>query len=365
MRFIRTFALLVALALPGAAAAAVQMQFAHYAPLSNALDQTAVTIRVNGADLLTNFRYGEQRGYLTLGPTGTYTIELVRGSVALVTASAQLTDGQRYTTIVLGNNQTRPVGLLLAQDLATPPGSGQTAVRVVNVAAFSSDTAELDVALRNVDGSVFAGMSDVPYAVPSNYTLVPSVTTSLAVTTDDGAPLAPARTVTFASGAIQTLLVAGDGTNQPVALHVLTDGDTSGGGLVDYSVNGAWTTGNAAGQGITLYPLPAERRLIGTWYTYNDNGTLQWYTLDSCRTPVGQPGCAAPNAFDNRRAVLAVYAPSGGRFLATNPVTLRIAGTLTIDFQSCTQATASYDVDGRTGTFSMQNLIAPPHCSIP
>lgn len=367
MRFIRTLAVLVALALPSLAAAAVQMQFAHFAPLSNSLDQTSVTIRVNGTEIVPNFRYGEQRGYFALGPSGNYTIELLRtgSTVPLVTASAQLVDGQRYTTIVLGNNQTRPVGLLLTQDFGTAPGPGQTAVRVINVAAFTTNTADLDVAVRNADGSVFAGMGDVPYAVPSNYTTIPAVTANLAVTTDEGAPLAPARAVSFASGSVQTLIVAGDGTNQPVALHLLTDGATGPSGFVDYSVNGAWTTGNATGQGITLFPIPAQRRLVGTWYTYNDNGTLQWYTLDSCRTPIGQPGCAAPNAFDNRRAVLSIYAPIGGRFLTTDPITLRVAGTLTIDFHSCTQATGTYDVDGRTGSFAMQNLIAPPSCTIP
>ena len=367
MRFIRSFAVLVALALPSLAAAAVQMQFAHYSPLASQPDQTAVTVRINGQDRVTNLRYGDQRGYVALGASGAYTIQVTRDGSPLETASgtAQLVDGQRYTLIVLGNNQTQPFGFALAQDFASAPAAGQASVRVINVAPFSANLADLDVAVRRPDGSIFFGMSDVPYGIASNYVTIPAQTATLRVTTDEGVLLAGDAARTFPSGTTNTLIVAGDGTRQPIALHVLTDGAPTGGGAVDYSVNGAWTTGNATGQGITLYPLPAERRLIGTWYTYNDNGTLQWYTLDSCRTPVGQPGCAAPNAFDNRSVVLAVYAPSGGRFLTTDPIALRLAGTLTIQFQSCSQATATYDVDGRSGTFSMQNLIAPPNCSIP
>lgn len=367
MRFIRFLAVLAALALPSLAAAAVQMQFAHYAPLSSSLDETAVTIRINGQDFATNLRYGEQRGYVPLGGSGAYTIQVFRNGSPLETASgtAQLVDGQEYSLIVVGNNATQPFGFALAQDLGSVPPAGQANVRVINVAPFSANAAELDVAVRRPDGSVFFGMGDVPYGIASNYVTIPAETANLRVTTDEGALLAAEAPQTFASGTTNTLVVAGDGTRQPIALHVLTDGATGGGGIVDYSVNGAWTTGSATGQGITLYPIPSERRLIGTWYTYNDNGTLQWYTLDSCRTPVGQTVCAFPAAFDNRRAVLAVYAASGGRFLTTDAIALRVAGTLTIDFQSCTQATASYDVDGRTGTFVMQNLIAPPNCSIP
>ena len=348
---VRFAAALAALLMPLAASAAVRMQFAHFAPLANTPDGTTLTMRVNGVDRVT-FRYGEQRGYLEHGA-----------------GTAQLVDGQLYSAIALGNNVTQPAGFLLSLDLQQS-SPNQAIVRVINVAAFSANRAELDVAVRRTNGQVFAGMSQVPYATPSNPVAITPETAALRVTN-------PANTTTlsgdfsfaFPANSITTLIVAGDNANQPVALYTMPGGSVTPGtgGTVDYSVNGAWTTGPANGQGIVLLPIPAERRLVGSWYTFAPSGgsAQQWYTLDSCRTPIGGAGCSFPNGFDNRTAVLAVYATSGGTFLGTGAVTTRVAGTLTITFESCSRANATYDVDGRTGSFVMANIIAPPNCTIP
>src|SRR5688572_33357228 len=112
----RFIAALAALLLPLAAGAAVRMQFAHFAPLASTPDGTTLTMRVNGVDRVT-FRYGEQRGYLELGGTGVYLIELVRNGSVLAAGTAQLVDGQLYSAIALGNNVTQPAGFLLSLDL--------------------------------------------------------------------------------------------------------------------------------------------------------------------------------------------------------------------------------------------------------
>ncbi len=355
--------LCAALVLPLGAHATVRMQFAHAAPLATEPDGTAVTLRINGQDVIPNFRFGDQRGYADLGGSGNYTIQIVRSGVVLVNANTTLVDGTLYSGIVLGNNTSRPLGLLITQDIGQAPAPGQAIVRAIHVGAF---TPAEDVAVRRTNGAVFAGIAQLAYAVPGNYAQIPAETASLRVTSvDGGRALSGDANITLAAGSTTTLLVAGD--NEHLAVRLMTmPGGTAPVGNVDHSVTGAWTTGNATGQGLTLMAVPAERRLIGTWYTYPPaGGAREWYTLDSCRTPVGQGGCAFPNAFDNRRAVLAIYAPSGGRFLTSDPITLRIAGTLTIDFQSCTQATATYELDGRSGSFAMQNLVTPPNCTIP
>ncbi|HVF34118.1 MAG TPA: DUF4397 domain-containing protein, partial [Candidatus Saccharimonadia bacterium] len=104
------FVALLALMSSYAASAAVRMQFGNYAPLTSSLDGTGVTVRVNGVDLVTNLRYGEQTGYINLGGTGGYNIQVFRsgGTGALVTANASFVDGQSYSGIILGNNQTQP-----------------------------------------------------------------------------------------------------------------------------------------------------------------------------------------------------------------------------------------------------------------
>lgn len=358
---------LLALSASYAASAAVRMQFGNYAPLTSSLDGTGVTVRVNGVDLATDLRFGEQTGYLSLGGSGGYSIQVFRsgGSGALVTANANLVDGQSYTGIILGNNQTQPFGLLIAVDTTLTPATGMALVRVIHAAPFSSNRAEMDISVRRADGTVFPGFERISYANISGYVQVPAQTVDLRVTSPDGTrPYVGNARVTLGAGTITTLVVGGDNINQPLSLFSMPASAVAG-GIVDQSVLGAWTTNNAPGQGITLFPIPSERRLVGTWYTYApQGGAVQWYTMDSCGTPIGQTGCAVPNAFDNRRAIMTVYAFSGGQFLGAAPVASRVAGTLTIEFQSCTRATATYNVDGRAGQFAMTNLLPQPGCTI-
>ncbi|HET9482790.1 MAG TPA: DUF4397 domain-containing protein [Xanthomonadales bacterium] len=364
--FIRYAAWLLALALPFSADATVLLRFAHAAPLSSAPGATALDFRINGQPVVAGMTYGTTTAYQGLGGSGNYTIEALRSgqTVPLVAATASLIDGQRYTLVALGNNQTQPFGLLLTQDTTTTPAPNSALLRVIHAAPYSATT-PLDITVRRAsDGTVLPGFERIPYANPSAYLQIVAQTLEMRVTTPDNSRTFVTGTVSLPAGSVTTVIVTGDGFNQPFELLVLRDSAISGGQVVDQSARGAWTTGNATGQGLTLFPIPEQNRLVGTWYTYTSTGALQWYTLDSCRTPVGQAGCAVPNGFDNDRAVLAVYAPSGGRFLTTDPVTLRIAGTLTVEFQSCTTATGTYNVDGQSGTFTMQNLIPPPTCTI-
>jgi hypothetical protein len=366
--FVRFLVPLLALVLSCAANATVLLRIAHEAPLSPNSGATTLDFRVNGQPVAVGMQYGQTTPYLSLGGSANYTIDAARGGsgTPLVVATAALLDGSRYTVVALGNNQTQPFGLLVVQDTTLTPAPNSALIRVVHAAPYSA-VSPLDISVvRASDGSVIAGLERIPYATPSAYVQIPALPLDLTIRNPDGTRSFVTRTgLTFPVGSVSTLIFSGDGLSQPFALTVLRDTAVTGDATVDQSASGAWTTGNAPGQGITLYPIPAQRRLVGTWYTYTPTGALQWYTLDSCGTPAGQSGCTLPNAFDNRRAVLTVYAPSGGRFLTTDPVALRVAGTLTITFSSCTSATATYDVDGRTGSFAMTNLIPAATCTIP
>jgi hypothetical protein len=367
-RHARFLLALFALALPCLAEAAVLLRIAHEAPLSPSAGATALDFRVNGQPVATGMQYGATTPYLAIGGSANYTIEAFRsGSPApLVSFTATLLDGSRYTLVALGNNQTQPFGLLILQDTTLTPAPNAALVRVIHAAPYSA-VSPLDISVvRASDGTPIAGLERIPYGNPSPYVQVSSIPFDITIRNPDGTrSFVTTSGLTLPAGSTSTLIFSGDGLNQPFAVTVLRDTAISGDSTVDLSVNGAWTTGNAPGQGITLFPIPSQRRLVGTWYTYTPTGALQWYTLDSCGTPVGQSGCTLPNAFDNRRAVLTVYAPSGGRFLTTDPTSLRVAGTLTLTFSSCTSASATYDVDGRTGSFAMTNLIPMPTCTIP
>lgn len=367
MRFRIILTALAALLLSTGVSAAVRVQLAHLAPLSSNVDATALTVRVNQNVVAQDLRYGDIRT-LDLGGTGTYnfTVSFANSSTTLVSGSVSATDGDQFTLIVVGNNVTQPLGLYFAADTSTTPPVGSSFVRILHVAPYASGN--IPVTVRNQSGTAISGLEALPYAGASPYISFVAANYDLRVTTLDSATtIVDPPPQTFLAGTVRQYAIAGDGVRQPFQFIPLVSNANAT--VVDYSAQGAWTTGNAPGQGITLYPIPGERRLTGAWYTFAPQGSqLQgqqvWYTLDTCGTPVGGTGCTNSGAFNNRTALMTVYQTTGGTFLGTTPTTTRVAGTLTITFQSCTQATASYDVDGRTGTFAMTNLLPIPNCTI-
>ena len=362
MRFRIFFIALAALLLSSAASAAVRVQLAHLAPLSSNAEATALTVRINGTALTPSLRYGDIRT-IELGGTGTYNFDVsfANSNTVLVGGAVSANDGEQFTMIIVGNNVTQPLGLYFAADSATTPPSGSAFVRFLHVAPYAAGN--IPVTVRTQAGTAVNGLESLPYAGTSPYISFVAANYDLRVTTLDSATtIIDPPPLTFVSGTVRQYAIAGDGVRQPFQLVPLVANAT--GSVVDYSAQGAWTTGNAPGQGITLYPIPNERRLTGAWYTFTPTGQQQWFTLDTCGTPTGATGCTNPAAFNNRTATMTVYQTTGGTFLGPTPTETRVAGTITITFQSCTQANATYSVDGRTGSFAMTNLLPVPNCTI-
>jgi CubicO group peptidase (beta-lactamase class C family) len=74
---------------------------------------------------------------------------------------------------------------------------------------------------------------------------------------------------------------------------------------LDQRFNGAWYDPDADGQGITLEISEDGSAIVGFWYTYDDNGTQRWFTMQGL--------------IGDDEAEVTIYETRGGAFLAGQP----------------------------------------------
>jgi hypothetical protein len=84
------------------AAENARITVAHFAPFASTVVSTSVTVRVNGADVITDFVFAETVSGISL-PAGIYTIELVPtgGITPALTITAPVSEGkgsQKYNS---------------------------------------------------------------------------------------------------------------------------------------------------------------------------------------------------------------------------------------------------------------------------
>ena len=356
---------LASLLLPSVADAAVRVQVGHFAPFAASREASAVTVRVNGADALQDFRYGDITPYVNLGNAGRYTIEVLPSgtSTVAIIATLDLADGD-YTVLAIGNGTLRPLELLpLADDNAMTP-AGSLRVRVVHAAPFSASEQDSEVSVRTDEGGIVGGLAKVGYRAVSPYLTLPAASYDLKVAKPDNSrnliDLAP---LALPAGAMLTVVATGDGVNQPLGFSAVPLGTLPIEDPVDSSRSGHWKDPQAETQGFAFTPLPGQNRLFGTWYTFGDAGEDLWLTLDSCGSAPGSTLCDRPGSFDNRRAVLTVYGVSGGTFRGAAAGQINVAGTATVEFSSCRRARVSYELgSGRSGSFDLDNLTPGEAC---
>ena len=89
---------------------------------------------------------------------------------------------------------------------------------------------------------------------------------------------------------------------------------------LDERFNGAWYNPQTSGQGLTLEVLDDGNRLIGFWYTYDDNGAKRWFIVNG--------------DINDTAAEVSIMHTSGGAFLQADPVEVSEWGTgrfITVD----------------------------------
>lgn len=209
---------------------------AHFAPFAPTLPATALSINVNGSEVLTGVQFNQASGYLVLsGPgvaPGSTQVDVYAPPATpppAISLTADLAADTDYTVAAIGDVVNQPLALLPLVDDNTAPAPGNIKLRVVHAAPFAASLPATAVSIRSQDGTVVAGLSNVQFGQASSYFEIPAGTVDLEIDTPDGATrLIDPAPVTLAAGTIATLFAVGDGSQQPLGVTaVFGDGTSS------------------------------------------------------------------------------------------------------------------------------------------
>ncbi len=348
-----------------------RVNVAHLAPFAGTLADTAVSIDVNGAEVLNGVQFKEASGYLPLATDGSAPgltlLEVFAppgAETPAISAEVDLAAETDYTVVAIGDGANQPLSLLPLVDDNSAPTSGNAKVRIVHSAPFAADLADTAVSIRTDAGDLVAGLTGVEFGMESGYIELPAATYDLNVATPDGATrlidLAP---IALNDGDIVTVFAIGDGVNQDLGFFALF-GDGSSANLptevpfttLNPGLNGAWYDPGTDGQGIMIEVFPEINTVFAAWYTYDTT------FADGDETAVigdsNQRWLTASGEFDGTTAELTLFNSTGGIFDQDNIVTTSEAGTLRIEFDGCRFATADYSVtdSGLSGSIDLQRV---------
>jgi hypothetical protein len=194
-----------------------RLKIAHLAPF--AMDpSTAVTVTVDGVELLTGVEFGDSTSYVSL-QHGTHLVEVYPpgSSTPAVSSTVTLDNNVDYTMIAVGGANGWPLELKLLEDDNTAPAAGFAKVQIGHLAPFAAGAANTLADVRLQDGTVI--LDDVPYGAIAGYLELAAGTYDLKITTPDGAvTLIDPVPVTLNDGDIVSVFAVGDGGNQALGV---------------------------------------------------------------------------------------------------------------------------------------------------
>jgi hypothetical protein len=211
----------------GTAAATARVTVGHFAPFAPNLAGTSVSIRVNGQVALQNVVFGQFTDYLTLGPAGRYTVEVLPTGTSTVAISAalDLANDTDYTVLAVGDGGNQPLALLPLVDDNSAPPAGQLKLRVVHAAPFANTLAATEVSVRDNAGNIVGGLGRVPFGVASGYLTVPAASYDLRIATPDGnTTLIDPKPANLPAGAIITLVATGGANGYGTGITAIAPG---------------------------------------------------------------------------------------------------------------------------------------------
>ncbi|MEM1081427.1 MAG: DUF4397 domain-containing protein [Pseudomonadota bacterium] len=224
--FLLTGLTTTALAGPGSAFVNV----AHLAPFADTVPATEVSVDVDGSEAVPSLFFNQSTGYVELSPAqegsnGDFSIDVdviapPTTGTAVISGTFDLEFGREYTIAAIGNGTLQPLGaLFLEDDQEMPLGSTGALLRIVHAAPFASVLADTEVSIRLQDGTVVAGLTNVPYGADSGFLSLPAGTYDLQVATPDGTTtLIDPLPVDLADGDMFTVYAVGDIINQPLGI---------------------------------------------------------------------------------------------------------------------------------------------------
>jgi len=289
-----------------------RVSVAHFAPFAEDIEDTSVSVYLNGTETLTDVKFKQFTEYLPL-PAGQYVVDIIpTGSdVIAITEIFVLEDEMDYTVYASGNGPLQPLELFALVDDNTAPMAGSVKVRVVHTAPFASAPEATEVSIRTAGGDLVAGLQGVPYGGSSGYLELQEGTYDLKVASNNGqVNFIDPLPVDLMSGDIVTLFAVGDIVTQDLSIIATPIAELQLRDVVDSATSGSYMLDGLDGQGFWLTPIPAQNRLVGSWYTYNTDGSPMWFIFDSCSS-VLHDDCPTPGAFDGITAMTTLYQATG------------------------------------------------------
>jgi hypothetical protein len=154
--------------------------------------------------------------------------------------------------------------------------------------------------------------------------------------------------------------------NQPLGIIAFPVGELPVREPVDNSSNGMWEIIEGSGTGFVFQPIPAQNRVVGTWYTYDMDGAPTFLTFDSCleqANAMGEFECSTPGAFDGMTATTSLYLSTGGGPSEDDVVVTEKVGEIDFEIMSCNDAMAVVTLTGDTPVmYTARQLTRPFPC---
>ena len=153
---------------------------AHFAPFAAGVDNTSVSVYLNGEEAIPNFKFGDITAGVEL-PIGDYLVEIIpTGSSTAAISDTFTLDDMQYTLAALGDgtNQTLELAALVDETL---PLTDSAKLRIAHMAPWTTGDALVDVC---VDGSTTPLLPNLAYKdftnpyltlAPGNYDLLIAV----------------------------------------------------------------------------------------------------------------------------------------------------------------------------------------------
>ena len=331
------------------AVADARVTVAHFAPFAENIDDTSVSVAVNGQVALENVKFKMFTDYISL-PAGETVVDIIPTgtNTIAITETYMLADGVDYTVYASGNGSLQDLELFALVDDNSAPATGNVKVRVVHAAPFGATPESTEVSIRTASGDLVGGLTGVPYGGSSDYLELPEGTYDLKVASNNGQvnyidPLP----VELTSGTIATLFAVGDIVNQDLAIIATPIAELPLRDVVDDSTNGAYMLGGLDGQGFWFTPIPAQNRVVGSWYTYNTDGSPTWFTFDG--------------DFDGMTAMTTLYQSSGMTDMG-DPQMTEPVGTIDFNVVDCSLIEAVVSVGSNVDVYDGIRLTQSASC---
>jgi len=294
------------------------LDVAHFAPFATEAISTSVTVRVNGADTLTDFTFAELSGKLELAP-GEYLIEILPTgtNTVAISESVMVEGGMDYTLAAIGDGSNQPLELFAAVK-DTQPLTDSAKLYVAHLAPFADTLPGTEVDICTDDGTPI--LENFAYkASTTPYLELPPGDYDLMITlagTSCGAVALDIPSLRLAAGDIVDVFAIGLANGWPLSVssisgftttppaivnvaHLAPFADTSAGTSVTVRVNGADTLtdfefGDIA-YGLALEPgdylveiLPTGTNTVAISGTFSLAADT-YYTLSAIGDGVNQP----------------------------------------------------------------------------